>query len=208
MPSISYGVILLAGLVCNRLSICRWWIWCWENHQKSSDSFSAVKEFTEKIQLLELRLVSLIKFSSDITWDLTRKKTSYVCVSDRAQKMSITLKWWPHLLEVSCWWIWVHQFLIHDLVWYFRLLLTFWGDSQGGWFDSKWDIFSLLYGNDTLTISITFWRSTCPHVIHISLLRQCSIHSKFKAICSYLKSQTYNTLISPMIYPSISIFYP
>ncbi len=33
--------------------------------------------FAEEIQLLELRLVSLIKFSSDITWDLTRKKTSY-----------------------------------------------------------------------------------------------------------------------------------
>ncbi len=25
-------------------------------------------------------VVSLIKFSSDITWDLMRKKTSYVCV--------------------------------------------------------------------------------------------------------------------------------
>ena len=33
--------------------------------------------FAEEIQLIELRLVSLIKFSSDITWDLTRKKTSY-----------------------------------------------------------------------------------------------------------------------------------
>ncbi len=36
------------------------------------------------IQLLEIRLVSLIKFSSDITWDdLMRKKTSYGLASTR-----------------------------------------------------------------------------------------------------------------------------
>ena len=45
---------------------------------------------------------------------------------------------------------------------------------------------------------------------HVKIMTAIWIHIAqkeiFKAICSYLKSQTYNKLISPMIYPSISIF--
>ena len=71
-------VVLLAGQVYKRLSAYRWWIWCWENRQKSSEEIQLLNPKPSHGSHPKLRLVSLIKIQlRHQMGSYEEKKTSY-----------------------------------------------------------------------------------------------------------------------------------